>query len=53
MDALPPGSEDHRTLQQLAGLGVGLFQGYALGAPAPLEHWLGTDQEEASSRSIV
>jgi|694.fasta_scaffold118910_2 hypothetical protein len=33
--------------------GSGLFQGYALGAPAPLEHWLGTDQEEASSRSIV
>lgn len=53
LELVAEGIEDHRTLQQLAGLGVGLFQGYALGAPAPLEHWLGTDQEEASSRSIV
>lgn len=53
LELVAEGIEDHRTLERLAGLGVGLFQGYALGAPAPLEHWLGTAQEEASSRAIV
>ncbi|MFM7549457.1 MAG: EAL domain-containing protein [Cyanobacteriota bacterium] len=53
LELVAEGIEDWALLERLSTLGVGLFQGFALGAPAPLEHWLVSDQWDASSRSMV
>ena len=59
LELIGEGIEDQATLEQLRSLGVQLFQGFALGRPAPLIDWLAptrptpADVQAASKRSIV
>jgi len=55
LELIAEGIEDPDTLQQLIGLGIQNFQGFALGRPAPLQDWLPAEQaaDQASSRSMV
>ena len=55
LELIGEGVEDEATLQQLQGMGLALFQGYALGRPAPLIEWMAPlrGDQPASSRAIV
>ncbi|MFM7653451.1 MAG: EAL domain-containing protein [Vulcanococcus sp.] len=55
LELIGEGVEDAATLNQLRSLGLELFQGFALGRPAPLIEWMAPlrSDQPASNRSIV
>ncbi|MFM7267085.1 MAG: putative bifunctional diguanylate cyclase/phosphodiesterase [Cyanobium sp.] len=58
LELVAEGIEDRALLERLKTMGIGRFQGYALGRPAPADAWcVATDaaaaQSALSSRSIV
>ena len=55
LELIGEGVEDEATLLQLRSLGLELFQGFALGRPAPLIEWMAPlrGDQPASNRSIV
>ena len=58
LELVAEGIEDRALLERLKTMGIGRFQGYALGRPVPAEAWCGAPdaaaaQSERSNRAIV